>query len=638
MKFTAICQSNQQVKWLLQQPEYSEKITNWIAANPSAYWELRKHHVQFSTLDDGQIIKSSDDIESLQREQIIWAQNVDTFLQERFPNFKSYGFCPAQNYLFYLKIACDTWINRADLLECISNKIAPINVIYFGNLSRNYSADLTPAFSVLSECIPLWADNHDIQLTHVPPIPGDNIWQQQEQMRTGIRRRITSKLPQFIINRAQSLLHNRIFLDFPSIFGYSNIKEDLLIRNSYDLTGDVPRYLIEHGRNPQSFDVAVIKSQNYRGSLDPLDPSLDKAWYEIRELDWFWKPRGWQNWSLRNGFEPLYHHFWFTILPVLWNSFFGSLKFLEKTVPKAICVPSIWEPKETGFIMAARSKKIPVIFYQHGACMGDIENSAWDLTDSNYGDFILVYGDGEANYLRLRPAAFKTHAIPVPVGSSRLDRISNRISQKKRLTHRSRILKKFNSPLVVYVPGVITNNYFRYDYQNFHHCQTFNLRYQLAEVFNKHPEVQFSYKGFTSFGHDPTLEMLKETCPSCSIIDSISLTELHWIADLIIHEVPGTGMYEGLVTDKPMIVYVDSEIYRMPPDVKNILGKRAIIAKTSQELINQVSQFLDRGNFSPLPSPDRDFVKKFCTYLDDGKSALRAANAIDDIIQKWPKK
>jgi hypothetical protein len=190
----------------------------------------------------------------------------------------------------------------------------------------------------------------------------------------------------------------------------------------------------------------------------------------------------------------------------------------------------------------------------------------------------------------------------------------------------------------MYVPGVITNNYFRYDYQDFRHCRIFDLRYRLAELFNNHREVQFSYKAFISNGHDPTQEMLKETCPSCSIINSIPLTELQWIADLIIHEIPGTGMYEGLVTNKPMIVYIDNEIYRMPKNVKNILGKRATIAETSQELIDRVSQFLDRGIFSPLPSPDREFVKNFCTYLDDGKSALRAANAIDDIIQKWPKK
>lgn len=638
MKCTAICQSEQQVKWLIQQPKYSEKITHWVASNPSAYWALQQHNVPCVTLEDNQNIKSSSDIESLEWEQILWAKKVDEVLQERIPDFKSTGFNPAQNYLYYLKNVWDTWINRADLLESISKKCVPDTIIFFSNpYMQHYSEDLTPAFSLLSECIPLWAEHHGISLLPLTPIPGDIIWQQQMQMRTGIRRRIISKIPSFIVTRLQSLLNHRHFLYFPSGFRSSNIKGELLIRNSYDFNQNVIRHLIDFELIPLSFDCAVAESQEYCGAVFTSDPALNEAWYQIIESDWFWKPGGWQAWSLRTGFESLFHHFWFTTIPNLWTSFLGSLPLLKRQCPRAICVPSIWEPKETGFIMAAHSEHIPIIFYQHGACMGDIMNNVWDLSDCNWGDFILVYGEEAGKYLLSRPANVGSHAIPMSVGSSRLDQITQGISDKKYRTLRNSILKNNKVPLVVFVPGVI-GTYFRYDYQDFRHCRIFDLRYRLAELFNNHHEVQFSYKAFISHGHDPTLEMLKETCPSCSIIDSIPLTELQWIADLIIHEVPGTGMYEGLVTDKHMIVYVDSEIYRMPPDVQNILGKRAIIAKTSQELINQVSLFLDRGNFSPLPSPDREFVKKFCTYMDDGNSAQRAAKTINDIIQKWPKK
>ena len=116
--------------------------------------------------------------------------------------------------------------------------------------------------------------------------------------------------------------------------------------------------------------------------------------------------------------------------------------------------------------------------------------------------------------------------------------------------------------------------------------------------------------------------------------DNIPLTELQWAADLIIHEIPSTGMYEGLVTDKPMVVHVDRDVYRMPDEVKTILGKRVRISETNKEFIENVNQFLDSGDFSSLNNPDLEFVKAFCTHLDDGKSAERAAEAIFSIVKK----
>jgi len=631
---TAICESDQQVKWLITQPQYSSKITHWIAANPSAYWELKHHDIFFSTLEDFQINKSSEKIESLQLEQIHWARNVDAFLQERIADFNSTNFCPAQNYLIYLKNAWDTLINRADLLENITKEVGSDKLVFFYNTHpSNYSSDLTLSGSALSVCIPPWANHHGITSIPLQDISTDITWQQQVQVKNGFRRKITSILPRSLIHHIQSIINNPFLSNFPSCNLFTKKNGKVIVRNSYDITEEVTRHLYTSRFTLQSFDIAVAKSQKYAGSLLPIDHALAEPWQQITDLEWFWKPCGWQKWALRTGLEPLFRYFWFSILPELWTSFTGSRIYIQKQLPLAVYVPSIWGPNETGFIMAARNEDIPVIFYQHGACMGDTENTIWDLTDSYYSDYQFVYGEGAANYIRSRYSLTVSHSIPNPVGSARLDLVARGISEKKELALRCSILGKTDVPLIIYVPGAFFNNYFRYDYQDFRHCRIFDLRCSVAEIFHNHPEVHFSYKAFVSGGYDPTLEMLKETCPNCSIIDNIPLTDLQLAADLIIHEIPGTGMYEGLVTDKPMIVHVDRDVYQMPNDVRDLLKKRVCIAETSLELIEKVNQFLDLQNFAPIDNPNREFIKAFCTHLDDGQSATRAADAIVAIIK-----
>ena len=636
-KTIVLCESAQQVHWILHQHELKESISDIISANPDVAWTLQKHNINFVSIEEFHRNKSSEENESLLLNQINWAKNLDMFLQEIIPDFKTTHFCPARNYLYYLKNSWDTFIQRTDLLEQIVKKETLEEVFFFGNqYPISYNSALTISGSALSECIPAWAEYHGIKCTALPAVSGDMFWQRQfhKGEKKGIRRKITSKFPPFIITHIQSIINNLLLSNFPSGFLSLDKKAKIFVRPPYDLTQDISRQLGKNGFNPLSFNRAVARSQKYVGSLPSIDHTLTEAWQQVTELELFWQPNGWQNWSSRSGLETLFHHFWFNIIPELWKSMNGSRILIQKERPLAVCVPVVWGPDETGFIMAAHNENIPVIFYQHGASMGDVENLIWDLIDSYYSDYQLVYGEGAANYFRSRSIHSGLHAVPIPVGSARLDQVGRGMPDKKILVLRRSILGNNNVPIVVYVPGIFSNNFFRYDHQDFRHCRIFDLRCKVAEFFNNHPEVHFSYKAFLSDGHDPTLEMLKETCPKCSIIDNIPLTELQWAADLLIHEIPSTGMYEGLVTDKPMIVYVN-RIYGMSDEVKNMLEKRVRVAENNDELIEKIKQFLDIGNFSPLGDPNREFVKAFCTHLDDGQSAIRAADAISNIVRTY---
>jgi hypothetical protein len=630
-KMFVLCESIQQVNWLLRQHKLKESISDIISANPSATWGLQKHNINFVSIEKFHINKSSEEIESQLLKQINWAKNLDMFLQKTIPDFKLTLFCPARNYLYYLKNRWDTFIQRADLLEQIFKKETPEEVFFFGNQHPiSYDSVLTISGSTLSECIPVWAEYHGIKFTALPAVSGDMFWQRQDPIKKGIRQRIISKFSPLMITHIQSIINNPLLSNFPSSFLSFDTKAKIFVKSSYDLTHDISLQLWKNGIDPRSFSSAVARSQKYSGTLPSITQSLTEAWQQVTELEWFWQPGGRQNWSLRNGLKPLFYHFWFNIIPELWKSMNGSRILIQQQSPLAVCVPVIWGPDETGFIMAAHTEKIPVIFYQHGASMGDVMNPIWDLTDSFYSDYQLVYGEGAANYVRSRCIHSGLDAVPIPVGSARLDQVGSGMLDKKILALRRSILGNNDMPHVVYVPGIFSNNFFRYDYRDLQDCRIFDLRCRLAEIFNNHPEVRFSYKTFVSLGHDPTLEMLKETCPECSIIDTdVPLTELQWAADLLIYEDASTGMYEGLVTDKPMIVYS----YRLLDEAKNMLEKRVRVAENIEELIEKIKQFLDIEDFSPLVNPNREFVKAFCTYLDDGQSAHRAADTIAMIVK-----
>lgn len=629
------CEYERQVSWLLTQKNLISSGFSIIATSLEASWALKKHNLDYRPFDEFQKNKSPKAIEALQAGQVAWAQKVDTFLQENNPDFMNSGFRPALHYLSYLKISWDTHIHFADLLEAVSAELEPADILYFPDHHPiQYASDMTRSDSGLAECIPPWARHHGITTTPLLlPMGGDVVFRLPEHLRHQAGGGLAAKLPRDLVHLIQSFIHNPFWSHLPSGHLPFGRKPKVLIRTQYDVTPEISEQLWKGGILPVSFEIAVARSRKYATPLPPTDRFLADFWDPVADQEWFWQPNGWQEWSLREGLEPLFRTFWFNVIPEVWEGMHYSERYLRAEKPHAVCVPSVWGPLEIGFTMAAHSEKVPVIFYQHGASMGDIENTLWDLLDCMYGDYVLTYGEGVADYVRSRQQFNGLTTVPVPVGSTRLDQVGNGITVNDVQAIRLGIHGDPTAPVIVYVPGIPSETFFRYDYIDIRNSRLFATRLRLAEVFHNHLEVRLVYKLFGSVESDPAAEMLKSVCPECTIINDIPLTKLQWAADLVIHETPSTGMFECLMTDKPLIVYVDRDIYRMPCGVRDLLGRRAIVTETGDELAGAVQQFLEKGDFSPLVNPDREFVRRFCTHEDDGKSAVRAARAIAGIAK-----
>jgi hypothetical protein len=633
-----LCESRVQADELLRRGAARGKGVQVIAANPDAGWSLGKCGIPFIPLDDLHQNRSSEELEVLLREQVRWAGAVDRLLQENVPEFAEADFQPARYSLYYLKNSWDTCIHRAELLENLAREYHPGQVCYWkAQGALDYDGSLAPKGSVLSACITPWAAHHGIGEDPSPADPADMFWEIQDD-RAGTLDRIALALrpwmPGWLASPLIRWRGGRRGIPQVHAGGREKGNPAIIVREQYDITGEVCSRLRDAGFNLVPFDAVMdgVRQAGKDGGLSP--PVLSGAWEAAAAEDWFWKPGGWQAWSLRPLLEPLFRTFWFPVVPALWKATRAAAPVLGRIRPGALVTGTIDGPDEAGLVMAARHAGIPVVFYAHGASMGDIGNLAWDVTDRMYADVMLVYGPGPAAYIASRPPLPGRSAVPVPVGSARLDALRDGPGASRIREIRERIGGDSGKPVVLYVPGVLFSNYFRYDQYHMRPSWFFQVRRDVAGLLRGHPEVQFAYKAFISAGRDPTLEMLGRACPGCRVVRDIPLGELQWACDLLLHEIPSTGMYEGLMTGRRLIVYADEEIFTMAPGAARLLGLRASIATGREEFLRMVEGALEKGSPGQPAPEDRGFIREYCTHLDDGASAVRAAEEMGRIAKR----
>jgi len=647
MKDTAntllICESRNQVDWLANKPELIKNITHIVAANPDAIWALKKQGILHNTIEDYENNKTLEEMEYLLTEQISWAHKVDTFLQENILEFKETNFRPAEYYLYNIKTIWDTYIHRAEILDCIAITIKPTDIFFFPNEYPGLlDQELSPHSSTFIDCIQEWAQYYHINLHSFPILKKDNFWERQSN--TVTQSNIVNKLhtippyqkiryysrrfPKFLKER--SIYHYRNIIRKPFFRSQSKSCKTIIVQQGYDINDDLCGILENNGLFLLKFEENPHKNfHNLNQNLNVDNLNLQNAWDEIIKNNWFLKSNGCQKYFLKNPLKNLFNQFWFKIIPALFQSTNDSLTAITQIKPNAVIVPIIFGVKAVAQIMAAKNQNVPVIVYQHGTIVGD---PIIDITDRFYSDFSFVYGDGEADLFQKRPKYGIINNVAIPVGSTRLDNIRNQYSKNDAQFVRYQVVGNSEAPIFLYVPGIIHNNISRYT-PHINNCEIFKIREKIAHIFNSFKNVHFCYKSFVSVGYDPTSEMISSICPHCKIISDISLTDLQQVADVIIHEkAPCTGLYENLLTDKVIIAY-SQDFSNLPENIKIQLTNRISITDDKDEFLKKIECVLDSSDISPIVNPDDTFLKSYCTYLNDGKSAERAANAIMKIIK-----
>lgn len=107
-----------------------------------------------------------------------------------------------------------------------------------------------------------------------------------------------------------------------------------------------------------------------------------------------------------------------------------------------------------------------------------------------------------------------------------------------------------------------------------------------------------------------------------------SFSDLIKDASLIILDVPSTTCLQAASSNKPLFVaqgYMDYS-----KEALNLLSKRAIVVNSPKELIEELDFYLKTNNYKADVN-NREFVKAFAVYLDDGNSTQRAVDFISSL-------
>lgn len=633
--FVALCESKRQVDWLLDHSERTGRIDHLVAANPDAAWALQQRQATYLSIEDFDTGSLPGQIEASLSAQIGWTEWVDRFLQDSVPEFAASDFRPTRNYLFQISGAWDTFIHRARVLDRLFEEVRPGRLLYFGSPSSiPFNELLYHRASAFSALIPARTRQHGIPSTPFPPIRHDSWWSFQvdapkPQGKVSLGSLLPRSLREWIRMRT---LSREIYSRYPRACRKSKTPR-LVLRKHYDLNRDVWDRLHARGIDLLWFDDLLVRARSRTVSTNRIRRGLKNAWHEVKTHDEFWGPPGMGGESLRDSLGPLFQHYWFRIVPTLWKCMKKAQRILAEEEPDAVGAAVGW-PEDIAFLMAARANGLVTIGYQHGTDVSESGKLLRNACDLTYYDHLLVYSDDLASWIRRQPQFSATPAAPIPVGSARMDFIRRQASPESIHATRRLLVGDSPAPLILYVPSYFSNNHFSLACNRFQDLTLFEARRRIADLFRRYPKVHFAYKKVpASQGHDPTLDMITTVCPGTIVVRSdILLPDLQWAADGIIHEILSTGMTESMLTDRPLILYADRNGDPPSEQTKRMIRKRAILAETLDDFVRHVARMLEAHEYRPIVNPDQEYVERYATYRNDGKSADRAADAICGIL------
>jgi hypothetical protein len=160
------------------------------------------------------------------------------------------------------------------------------------------------------------------------------------------------------------------------------------------------------------------------------------------------------------------------------------------------------------------------------------------------------------------------------------------------------------------------------------------LQQRILGIFADFPQVRLVYKEFVGGDHtyNPIPDYLRQKLPDALVIRDIPVVSLIWAVDGIICDYPGTALLQALLTSKPVLAYIDNRLFRTFPEAQALLRKRAWLADTADEFATQARMFLANGQPSGANLTNDEFLSAYGTYLNDGRSAERAADLIVGIV------
>ena len=291
-----------------------------------------------------------------------------------------------------------------------------------------------------------------------------------------------------------------------------------------------------------------------------------------------------------------------------------ATEYVQKFRPEAVLFAIASCSEYWFFLQSFKKDGIPIICWQHGS-EGFYDNRGTPETELLYTNYFFSYGKGIVEtYLKFKK---EYNFQPIPVGSPSLDKLG---SAKGIL----------NGHILYTTTNYYQNNLYFGIYPPPSDTRLYSIQKKMLNYLEKikNEKVIFKLHPSLSYRTPP----IKLNSSNIKIIrNEKGFTELLRESKTVILDWPSTTLLQSAVTDKP--IFVLTNLIKLKAEASELLKKRVVCAETPEELIKKLDNYLKTGNY-PADVNNREFIKEYGTYLDDGKSAERAVNKVLEIIKE----
>lgn len=388
--------------------------------------------------------------------------------------------------------------------------------------------------------------------------------------------------------------------------------------------------LLSAGINPifrMQDDLKYWISGSFSNKID--SDATNTAWEELRIDNEFHKLFVWDNIDFFYLLEERLRFIVEQLAPACLNAYEESEHILKNREIKAVLASTFSTCIGHSVSKAAQNTNIPVVTWQHGV-LGVTYTPMPNYTDLMSSDIYFTFGKGVVEQYAKQAECWSAQLVPV--GSTSLDKLS----QKSCPTETAKL--NSGKKVVLY----ITTNYYENNfYMTFSPPFSDNLFWYvqraILEVLGHKDNYKVIVKQHPSRIHrEPPLRLYSEEkkISNCRFIrDEYALPELLQIADVVIIDWPVTTLLQALTTSKPIFVYTGH--LHIDKEAEILLKRRAHCYSDLAEFTKALDTFLSSDSIdTQVDLNDREFLKMYGTHLDDGKSGVRAANVLINIIKE----
>ena len=618
-----------------------------IALSPFAMHELNKHNTPYKIIEDYY------DPQELYQLGIANYQKVeeicgviDKKIQKACPITAEIGITPALFSFYYLKIIYDAVTIRIFQLSKLIEAEKP-DVIFIYNTKKYH-------FGVSDSGLHLLFDNRESIYAHLLALDGWNVpvvmlpaisqpedsYVQRENYQT-ISDRLKKKAVGWLQTHPQlfnlAMMTRKsgwhgLFSELKSYLHANKHMPALLFGGGYNW-GDCREELQSEGIRiiiKMQDDLNQWMSGPFSNEVDSA--TLLNAWYKLQADDEFRRFFVWANIDFFPVVEERLQFLIQHLIPACLNAYEEAEELLKKKKIRAVLSSTISACTGSSVSQAARNLDVPVILWQHGA-YGYFDWIMGIYDDIIPSDALFVFGKGTVEKYRMIAKRYNTQILSI--GSSSLEKLY----EGDNLTKAMRYVKLSpNKKVIVYAT---TNFYQNSLYISWPPLWSDNSFWQtqqsIIDVLGKYSECNVIVKMHPNIMHRETpvrLYAKEKGFENCLFIrNECSFTDLLSLADVIIIDFPSTVLLQSLTTKKPIFALLKH--LKIDDDAQDLLKRRAYCYSDLNEFTKALDTFLSSGSISTqVDLKDREFLKRYGTHLADGKSGVRAANMLRNIINE----